>query len=421
MRYNLDTMGGSMHKVLCGGAVLALVLICLCPVPAYSVDVAGRSRTILTDRETVFEDNILRLYEYVDISAGEISDSRLSVHASGWGRYDFDTPEEGDRDEGDLSYAYLALPVDSIHSRLRIGRQYVYAGAAPEQMDGLYMTFNRSGFGAGLFAGSPPGLDDDDRSGDSMYGGRLSHQMAGLYEIGASYLKEQNDSDDFREEYGGDIWISPISWLSVQGRSLYNNETDGWAEHAYRITVSGTMVMVFGEYAALDYEHFFQASTTSAFSAALLTPDESYTSSGGGVTLLLPDGLQAAGRYKHYSYEQAGDADTYGGDISYAGDVISAGLSAGRTNGDTDEQKYDMYRAFVSATGETLDLTLDGVLVAYDVEINGTDQSAVATGALGYRPMKSLRIGIEGTYSETPQFENETRGLFKIDYRFGEI
>ncbi|NIR68154.1 MAG: hypothetical protein GWO10_31325, partial [candidate division Zixibacteria bacterium] len=64
--------------------------------------------------------------------------------------------------------------------------------------------------GMTLFGGSPPELDFDNRRGDAIYGGRLSHQLSGVYEIGASYVKEDNDGDDFREEYGADLWISPV-------------------------------------------------------------------------------------------------------------------------------------------------------------------------------------------------------------------
>jgi len=419
--YNLRTMGVRMYRMFMRGAALALAFVCLLPALAFSADIAGRSRTLLTDQETVFKENLLRLYEYVDLAARDIGDNKISVQASGWGRYDFDTPVTGDRDDGELSYAYVSMPIEPLHARVNFGRQYITMSAAPEQVDGLYLSSRISGFGIDVFGGSPPSLDADNRSGDSIYGGRLSHQMPGVYEIGASYLKEQNDSTDFREEYSGDIWLSPVSWLNVEGQSLYNNETDGWAEHSYRLNLGVQQVKLYGEYSKVDYEHFFQATTTDAFSSVLISPKESYDATGGGLVFSFSNGAQVIGHYKHYSYDIAGDADTYGGDINYAGEMFSAGVSAGRTNGDVDELKYDLYRAFISASGDTLDVTLDGVLVAYDVKINDTKQSVAATATLGYKPVKNLRVGVDGTYSETPEFKNETRGMFTIDYEFGEL
>jgi len=415
-------MRGKTRMIKNRTSALAVFLLLLFPVAVFAADTGVRSRTFLLDRETVFEENILTLYEYVDLSTSDIAGQGISLHASGWGRYDFDSPDNGDRDDGELSYAYISVPFDMKYGKVNIGRQYVFAGVASEQIDGLSVDYSRSGFGVNIFGGSPPELDIDDRTGDSMYGGRLSHELPGIYEIGVSYLKEQNDSEDFREEYGVDVWLSPVpSLIEVQGISAYNEETSGWMEHSYRLTIGGYRpVRVYGEYSELDYEHFFQTATTAAFKTVLLTPDESYKATGGGIEVFSGP-VQLIGRYKHFNYDQMGDADVYGGGITYSGNILSAGAFADRTDGDVDEVKYDMYRAFVSAVGEKLDLTLDYVLVAYDVEINGVDDTTAATGSLGYMPVKGLKTSVEATYSETPEFEKETRGMFKIDYRFGRL
>ncbi len=373
-------------------------------------------------RETVFEENVVRIYEYVDLSARDMGETGVSLNAAGWGRYDIETPEDNDRDEGELSYAYLVIPVEGIHSRVSLGRHFVYAGVSSEQVDGVSLSTGLSELGMTLFGGSPPELDFDNRRGDAIYGGRLSHQLSGVYEIGASYVKEDNDGDDFREEYGADLWISPVRWLSLQGASTYNEITSEWMEHIYRLSVGPPeTVRVYGEYSEVEYEHFFQTATSSVFSFDWIDPDESYVLTGGGIEIMISSSASFLARYRHYDYDLSGEADTYGGGLTYGGETVSVGVSADRTDGDVDELRYTLYRAYLSLSGEKADLTLDAVQVAYDETREGVDETITATGAIGYRPVKNLRTGIEVTYEENPLFEHETRGLLKIDYRFGKI
>ena len=75
--------------------------------------------------------------------------------------------------------------------------------------------------------------DPDTRSGDSVYGGRIAHSVAGIYSIGASYLKEKNDSKDFRKEEGFDVWLRPLSKIELMGTSTYNAESKNWMQHQY--------------------------------------------------------------------------------------------------------------------------------------------------------------------------------------------
>lgn len=399
-----------------------LLAILFLPTGVFAADLVGRSRTFLSAKETVFNENILKVYEYVDLSLYNIGKKDISFHASGWGRYDIENLSGRDRQEGELAYAYVDVPVKAMNARFRLGRQFVFAGAASEQIDGTSITTRISGFGASLFAGSPPELDIDHRGGDSILGWRLSHQKKGLYEVGASYLKEDNDSTDFREEYGADLWLKPAKWLSLQGTSTYNEITSGWMEHTYRLTAAKSgKLKAYAEYSMVDYGHFFNASTMTAFSNAFVDSQESYSASSLGIEYKPGDSMNYTIRYKSYSYDIAGDADSYGGGVVYTKGSRIAGLSVDRTNGDTEKLRYYMYRAFASFKVKKLDITGDLTLLDYDAKTASTDQTLSATGAIGYRLKDNLRTGLELTYEENPLFNSETRALLKLNYRFGAV
>jgi len=402
--------------------VSILLAIILFPISALSADISGKSQTMLNARENIFKERIYRIYEYVDLSFTNAGDKGISLYASGWGRYTLDGPVDGDRIEGELSYAYVAVPVNSINSRVSLGRQFVFAGAASEQIDGIHISTQAGGFSASLFGGSPPELDMDNRGGDAIYGGRLSHHLKGKYEVGASYLKEDNDGSDFREEYGVDLWLKPLSRLSLNGMSSYNMVTSGWMEHTYRLTFSPSDSMrIHGEISQIDYAHFFNSTTSAAFSTLWLNPDESVNSGTVGMEFSLNSSITLSARYRMLDYQLSGSAGSFGAGITYAGENKLAGLSIDRAEGDTDVLRYTMYRAYGSYTRRNADITADLSTVDYDLKSAGIGRTLSATGALGYQPLKDLRASLEVTYEESPLFTSETRAMMKLNYRFGAI
>jgi len=399
-----------------------LLLTLMFPLEAFSFDMSGHSRSFLSARKTVFDENIFRFYEYVDVSFANLGKKNISVHTSGWVRYDIDGPAQGDGEEGELAYAYVVVPVDSINARFNVGRQFVFAGVSSEQLDGVSMTTSLAGFGASLFGGTPTETDFDKRGGDSIYGGRLSHQIKGLYEFGASFLREDNDSSAFRKEYGVDLWVKPAKWLSFNGMSSYNEITSGWMEQTYRLSAQkGSKLQMYAEYSMIDYEHYFSAETVSAFSSPFVNTMESSTSSGLGLELSLTDSMRLSARYSIMGFDLAGDASLMGAGIDYAKGKKTAGVSIDRMAGETTDLKYTHFRTYASTNWKKTDITLDLSMVDYDAKIGSVDQTVTLTSAFGYSWKKNLSSSLEFAYEENALSSNETRGLLKIDYRFGAI
>src|SRR5512143_2568203 len=169
-------------------APTACILLTL-PFVASAVDLSGQSRTYLQSRQGADGTGYLPLYEYLDLKATNIGNDAVSFHFGGWGRYDPRNEEFGSRSTGDLQYAYLDIRKSQANTFLRLGRVLVNEGVAASQIDGAYArTDLRGGFTVAAYGGLPVETDGDTRSGDSVYGGRISHGMPGIYTVGVSYL-----------------------------------------------------------------------------------------------------------------------------------------------------------------------------------------------------------------------------------------
>jgi hypothetical protein len=301
-----------------------------------------------------------------------------------------------------------------------VGRVLVYEGVASEQIDGLYGKADLlGGFGAAVFGGVPVETDDDERGGDYGYGGRLSHRQKEYYSIGLSYFTEENDNDDFREEFGIDLWGSPVKKVHVEGISSYNLETDGWMEHTYTLSLGPyNNLRVNGEYSDVDYEHFFFSTTLSAFDISSLDPDESVQSIGGSAEFDFAEAFTAGAEYKNYGYDLSGSADYYGGLIRYSHGGYAAGASLHRMDGQTDELMYYQYRVYAAKKLGKADVTLDLFDVDYDEEVNDVEHAYAIVAALGYNHASNVRAVVDVEYAENPFFDNEFKAFFKLLLKF---
>ena len=396
---------------------------------AYAVDLDGQSRTYLHSRETINDDNLLPLFEYLDFRIDEFAIPELSFHLGGWIRQDLTRDQSFDQRSfnGDLQYAYLGYHLKQANARMNLGRVLVYDGVASELVDGISLRSDlRGGFGFSAYGGSPAETDYDDRDGDSIFGGRLSHELPGWYRIGLSYLKEKNDGNDFRSEEGVDVRLFPGKRLEVYGRSTYNEETSDWAEHSYYATFKAFDRLRFSsEIVYTSYADYFQAVddfTTSVFLFApgILDPREELLLTGGQVQADLTENLSVTADYKYYDYDIADNADYYGGRIVYRQpDSWGAGLSVYRMDGDTDRLKYLEARLYGYKKFADADITVDLFNVNYDEpRDNNEDNAFSASAAFGYNLTENARVAMDVEYAKNPTYDYDYRGFFKFIYDF---
>lgn len=405
--------------------LLSVSIFVFTPLVSSAFELAGESRAYLQSRETIDSNRLTPLYEYLDFTIQDMGSDYVSFHFGGWLRYKDDRDQAfSKRLNGDLQYAYMSYKKGTANAVVNLGRLFVVEGVALEQIDGIYArTDLKSGFGAAAFGGVPVETDFDKRSGDWIYGGRITHRVPGLYQIGVSYLKERNDEADFREETGVDVWVLPMKKLEISGRSSYSNFASGWMEHVYRVTLGPfSNLRLTPEVSWVDYKNYFTSATSNAFNflSTIVDPNEEVLILGGEAHYTVNPNLSVSADYRNYSYDIAGNADYFGGKVGYSlPKSWGAGLSLHRMSGETDKLKYTELRVYAyKKLGKAADVTADFFNVSYDERINGVKNAYAAVVAVGYNLTKNARVAADIEYAHNPLFDKEVKAFLKFLYRF---
>lgn len=408
-------------------SVLLFVLVMFfAPKSAHAAaNIAGTSNTYLRSSETVDGSNLLPLYEYLDFSVQNLGTESVSVHFGGWLRYDLRDDTFGKNKNSDLQYGYVSYARKTGNAVVNLGRVMVFEGVAAERVDGIYArTDVKGGFGIAAFGGAPVETNINLPGNDTIYGGRISHQYAGLYTIGASYLKEDKNSDTFREEAGVDLWIRPVNKVELSGRSSYNTQTTGWMENSYYLILGPfDKLRVNAEASWINYEDYFSAATNNALKLSPggpLDPREKLNILGPELFYAINNNWAVSADYKKYEYDIAGSANFYGARASYTmPKSFSAGISLHRMDGDTDRLKYDEYRIYAAKRIDKMNIAVDLLDVNYKEDINNVSNAYSAALAAGYDMTQKLKLGADVEYSKNPDFDKDVRIFLKLIYRFG--
>ena len=394
---------------------------------ASAFDLSGQSRTYLQTRELSDGTRLTPLYEYLDIRTDKLSTDAVSFTAGGWYRYYLQSTDFDKKDTGDIQYAYLTIRKPSSNAYLNIGRVLVNEGAISSKLDGAAArTDLRGGFTIGAFGGVPIETDQDTRSGDSVYGGRIAHSLSGIYTIGVSYLNEKNDSKDFRKEEGIDVWLRPVSKLELMGTSSYNAESKNWMQHQYHAALGPFAWLRLNLDASKTwYKEYFasvnstQSTLMSAFSFTNIDPNEVVTMTGGSVVVATGGPFTFVVDYRNYDYQVLNGSTIYsGGSVAYTGKDLGAGAALHRMNGPTVDLRYDEQRLYVFKKIAKADVTLDVVHVAYDQAINGVEDAWSASAAFGYSFTPKARIVADAEYAKNPDYNSDVRGMLTLLYSF---
>jgi hypothetical protein len=402
--------------------VFAMLLPCL-STEASAIDLSGQSATYLQSRQEFDSTRLMPLYEYLNLNADDLGSKNLSFHFGGWYRHDLRNESFGAKSTGDLQYAYLGYRADTANAFLNLGRVAVNQGVALEPVDGASAGMDlKYGFGISAFGGVPAETAFDTRTGDSVYGGRISHEVSGIYSIGVSYLRERNDKTDFRKEEGLDLWFRPFDKIELLGATLYNATTSAVARNAYNLILGPFSILTLRtEFTQIQYKDFFTSTTLSAFQlqpGGPVDPDDKLTTIGEEASLAI-GALVFSGDYKKYHYLIEGNANYYGGRLAYTGSSgLGAGATAHRMDGQTDKLRYYEYRAYAYKRFGKTDVTVDLLTVTYDTEINSVKNAYSASLAGGYALTPALKVGADIEYAKNPFFEKDVRGLVKLIYNF---
>lgn len=388
---------------------------------------SGEAKTILRMKTTIDQKDLYPVYEYLrlNMTDNRSDGSGVSFYLGVWGRLDLADKSTDKYSDADLQYAYLSYRAAKNNTVVNLGRQFVTEGVAAEKLDGLYLRNDfAGGFGAAVFAGKSVITEPDKKGGNFVYGARLSQGMKKYYSVGLSALKSETDAKSrYREEFGADLWLHPMKQVDLTGRSSYNNLTEGWMEHAYVLSVNPLdQLRISADFSQINYHDYFYNMTTNIFSFANrlnIANNEELTTAGVALSYLPLKNLTISADYKNYGYKIDGNADYFGGKATYSlPESFAVGCSVHRMEGHVDRLRYTEYRAFASKKLGHADLALDFTNVGYDSRINGVRNSYALAGSAGYEFGQRVKLGADMEYSQSPDFDNEVRGLLKVTYLF---
>lgn len=367
-------------------------------------------------------------YEYLQVDIGSSSEPGLSFHAYGWGRLDLaDDDFFEDDTAGELLYGYLEYRAKEASFNARLGRQYLFEGVANEAVDGLRLSSDLGRyFSASLYAGQPVSLDSENgRSGDSIYGGRLGHRLAGWYDVGVSYQEIENDSDLAEKMLGIDLGLYLPHGISFYGLSSRNLETDGWGEHSYELRFKLAGIDVRPYYQQFRYEDQFGTGANGAAPFRFLAgTGEEVTVVGADATWRGGETWDLGAKVKNYDYDRRDENTQYYALLAtwYAAERCSLGGEAGVMNGDADDDDYLLLRAYAYwdqlPQGLPLSfLTGEVVWARYREDIFNEDTSLFLSLGAGRRFLEdALEVKLSGDYSRDPYFDHDVRGMLTISY-----
>jgi hypothetical protein len=417
-------VGPPVHLTV--GALLILLILLLTPTGSHAASIAGTSNTYLQSRQTVDDNDLLPVYEYLDFTVQDLGKESITVHFGGWLGFDLGDDSFGvNKDMGsDLQYGYVSYRRQTGNTVVNLGRVMVFEGVASERVDGVYArTDLMKGFGISAFGGAPVETNINLPGNNMIYGGRVSHQNPGLYTVGLSYLKEDKSSDTWRREGGIDLWLRPMNKLELSGRSSLNFQTPGWMEHAYYLMLGPyDKLRINVEATWINYADYFASATTSAFSltpGGPLDPGEKVNILGPEVFYTISNNWSVSADYKSYGYDIAGSASYYGVKANYSmPKSYSAGLSLHTMDGDSSRLQYDEYRVYAARKMQKVDIALDLLDVKYKESINGVSNAYSIALAAGYELSAKLKLGADVEYSKNPDFDNDIRLFAKLIYSF---
>lgn len=382
---------------------------------------------------------VATVYEMVSVSAREVRNplfQDLEVSFSGWGSGDlqdvrWDAGTTG-KLTGDVTTAYVRGTLAKGVVQLRVGREFVAAGAGRMlQLDGgdIFLRLP-AGISLSLFGGLPVAQRFSSRNttaswnpagGDLAWGGRLGWSLAltgvagrGL-DVGVSMVQVSNDSDPVRKDLGFDFRLQPVTLLTLVGNATYSLYAARVAEFNVTALVSATKALTIN----LDVRRYSPDLFLAANSILSVFTDTNRTDVGGGVRYQFTRTVNASVDYHALIQpgKTQGSTETGGeaiGRLEWAGQGARAGGEVSYLK--TGETGYTALRAYGRKDFGRLFVAGDLMDVMFKQAVNGEKNSLTGSLSAGYRFARSWSVLVAGRAGVTPYFEQQADAMVKLVY-----
>ena len=347
----------------------------------------------------------------------------LSFHLYGWGRVardDADYLEKSPR--GELIYGYLEYPLPFSPTKIKLGRMHIFDGVSNESIDGLHVQTDLSpAWSASFYGGLPLSLEDTDgRSGDSIFGGRISWQQPGHHKLGLSYKVLSNDGTLDEELLGVDFSLSLPKDILLIGLVTRNLDINQWAEQTFEARFAKGAFEFRPQYSRYQSDGFLSGNRNLYQAFKVQAGLESTTQIVGAEAFWYPtESIEFGVKVKHYDYEKRfSSAQYYSAIFTYKWNILSqVGAELGRMNGDDAANQYSLGRCFFYLDHRRLFLTADMLYAHYDQGYLNEDGSLFLSMGVGGKLFQdSLRIKLSMDYSSDPLYDYDYRYMLVLDY-----
>ena len=422
-------------KVFRSTCLVAAFFIGLCfgsKVLASEIDV--RSETIIRGFErSVAEDDealVVPVYEYLGVDYGDTEQGGLSLHLYGWGRKDLASSDFFQDDpDAELLYGYVRYRKPYSAFTVNLGRQHIFAGVINQSVDGLQLGAEIGTYlSISAFGGLPVDYQDQEGgSADATYGARMAHHLATRYEVGLSYQKTDADDELAEEKAGADLVLHLGPWLTINGLSSYNLESEDWREHNYSAQLLISHLSIEPSYQFFSYRDYFGKGTNrNNIFHFLRDDDESLSIAGTDVVWQGLGPVDVGLRGRQYDYDVRSESAMYMAGLLTlnTADGSQVGIEIGRMDGETIDNIYNLYRGFfywqkpfkMAATGF---ISGDALYIAYDASVFGEDKSVQYSVSAGRKFLKDrLETKLSGIYSQDPYFDSDVGGLVTLQIQY---
>lgn len=366
---------------------------------------------------------VLPIYEYLSVDYGDIEKVGFSMHLHGWARADLGDGDYFEEDsDGELLYGYIEYTPPTETYNIKVGRQHLFAGIINDGFDGINVV-SLAGVHLGViaFGGIPTAYaEENGRSGDGILGGRLAFNVNPATEFGIAYKYISDDDTTIVNASGFDSSLQAANFLSIFGLSSWNHETDGWREHTYEADIYMGPLRLNPSYQMVQYNDFFgdDAVGTQPFQY-LQDTEEELTIVGADLIWQIAWNLEIGFRLKQYDYDLRSETSQY-----YAGllkaqteDASQYGFEAGSMAGESDNDRYNLYRAYLYWNNpleilENWFISSEVMVLIYQEEIYGQDRSIFYSLGCGKELIENrFKFSVSGDYSSDPYFDEDYRGM----------
>ena len=415
-----------------------LFILTLCQMlPLYSIVGASEfnisSETILRwferEQDAGEELAVIPVYEYLGIDYGDPEQGGLSLHANGWGRVDlgdggyYENDTEGYLLDGYIQYANPMTGLD-----IKLGRQHIYAGIVNDSLDGLGFKTNAGQYASMLlYGGLPVGYEDQNgRSGDSFYGGRMALQQLFPGELGLSYKHMAGNSDTLENKLGLDLSFFFLNSVSFSGLSCWNVETEEWSEHSYTADLYVNGLTLKARYERFQYADYFSEDSGSRIMDYLQETDETLTVLGGDIVWQNFYSMDVGLKMNHYTYDLQQETSQYLAGVFnvYGQNHTVMGAELGSMDGDSAHNSYYLGRIYgywdaPFGLSEKWFVDAEIMLVKYKEEIYGKDSSLFSSAGCGRTIVDDgLKLKISGDYSSDPYHDADLRFMTALQFEY---